>query len=559
MNTQPIRIKRALISVSDKTNLIPFAQTLVALGVEILSTGGNALMLTEAGIQVTPVENITGFPEIMDGRVKTLHPKIHGGILGLRDRHAPEAQAHQIDWIDLVVCNLYPFAQTIARGAAFDEAVEQIDIGGPTMLRAAAKNLGWVCVVTDRADYDDFLAELSKEQSISFSTRQYLSAKAFQHTAHYDAMIQSYLTSQAEPKSSQESPRKQAQWHQLRFPNELTYGFTLHRKNMGAEPEDADDRLLRYGENPHQRAAVYRSSMSGAQKDSMTLLDATVLQGKRLSYNNFNDTQGALDTLREFAEFPACVIVKHANPCGVAVGSPSDPIAEIVERAFKADEVSAFGGIVAMNRDCDEATAKFFSNIFFEVLLAPSFSQEALSVFKKKRNLRLLATGAIMAPTPVFTPKFFSTDLLLQDKDVMNISPNSLVTVTERTPSEDELKDLIFAWNVVKHVKSNAILTACQSTTVGIGPGQVSRVDAVRIAMAKGLEQEERTGKEHPYLVLASDAFFPFRDNIDALAGSKVTAIIQPGGSIRDDEVIAACNELGIAMVFTGVRSFNHG
>jgi phosphoribosylaminoimidazolecarboxamide formyltransferase/IMP cyclohydrolase len=516
MNKNRVTVKRALLSVSDKEGIVPFARELHALGVQIISTGGTRGLLEREGIPVTGVSDVTEFPEMMDGRVKTLHPLIHGGILGLRDRHADQAQKHGIGWIDLVVCNLYPFEETInSEGVSYEQAVEQIDIGGPTMIRSAAKNVGWVGVVVNPADYGRISEELTREQGLSFETRRSLSAAAFRHTSAYDALIQSYLTDEM-------------------FPDEVTLTFRKYSS-------------LRYGENPHQRAAAYASVLPPEKQDRMSILKAEILNGKQLSYNNINDATGTLQTLREFSE-PACVVVKHATPCGVASG---EDLSDAVQRAFNADRLSAFGGLVAINRTCTKEIAEFFSSIFFEVFMAPDYEPEALAILKKKKNLRVLRLGDFQMLNQVPFYKFVDGGLLLQDRDCSIIEQEDLQVVTKQKPTQKEIDDMLFGWKVLKHVKSNGILTARDMTTLGIGGGQVSRVDAVKIA----LEKTETTEGA----ILASDAFFPFRDSIDTLAETGIKAVIQPGGSIRDKEVIEACNELGIAMVFTGVRCFFHG
>ncbi len=516
MNKKPIEIKRALISVSNKEGLAEFATGLHNLGVEIISTGGTSRVLHEHNIPVRDVSELTNFPEMMDGRVKTLHPIIHGGILGLRDEHADIAAAHGIPWIDLVVCNLYPFENTINKpGTALDTAIENIDIGGPTMIRSAAKNAGWVGVITNPAEYISIISELKETGNLSYSTRMKLCAAAFRHTAQYDALIQQYLTED-------------------KFPEEVTFTF---RKFSS----------MRYGENPHQEAAAYKSVLPPTQRDTMSILDAEILNGKQLSYNNINDAFGTLETLREFNE-PACVVVKHANPCGAAVGTD---ILDVTKRAFNADSLSAFGGIVAINRTCSREIAEFFRKIFFEIMIAPDYEPAALELLCKKKNLRVLKTGEIMPLNSTTVLKAVGGGILLQDRDVSVITEPSLRIVTKKQPSPADIADILFGWKVLKHVKSNGILTAKNQTTLGIGPGQVSRVDAVKIALRKSAFTEGS--------ILASDAFFPFRDSIDAIAESGISAIIQPGGSVRDNEVIDACNEHGIAMVFTGVRCFNHG
>ncbi len=514
MNREPITIKRALISLSDKEGLVELATLLVKADVEIISTGNTAKLLREEGIEVEEVASYTGFPEIFGGRVKTLHPKIAGGILALRERDSEEALQHNIPQIDLVVCNLYPFGATIDREeVSLQEALEEVDIGGVTLIRAAAKNLGWVTVLTDKNDYPKIGELLAKGEGVPFEVRKELAAKAFAHTAAYDVLIANYLN---------EEP----------FPETLSLTFTK-------EPLP-----LRYGENPHQQGAVYRG-LTG--KDQFSLLGTQVIQGKQLSYNNLYDAYGAIETLREF-EKCACVIVKHATPCGVAVGAT--PL-EALERAYKADELSAFGGIVSLNREVDLEIAHFLEPIFIEILSAPSFTKGALSLLKQKRNLRVLETGELPPLTPIVGGRFIGKDLLVQERDAQVLQTDKLTLVTEKGVSEEELEDLLFAWRVVKHVKSNAIVTAKGGATCGIGGGQVSRIDALKIAL-------EKSGSTIG-MVLASDAFFPFRDSIDYMAQRGVKAIIQPGGSIRDKEVIAACNEAEIAMLFSGVRSFLHG
>lgn len=516
MNRAPTKVKRALLSVSDKTGIADLAQRLHTLGIELISTGGTKRILQEHGIPVKGVSEITGFPEMMDGRVKTLHPLVHGAILGLRDEHAQTAEEHDIRWIDLVVCNLYPFETTInTPGIALDTAIEQIDIGGPTMIRSAAKNVGWVGVVVNPKDYGHVIEELEQDGALSYRTRQYLCAAAFRHTAQYDALIQAYLTD--EP-----------------FPEEVTLTF---RKFSS----------LRYGENPHQQASAYAAVVPPKMRDAMSILDAEILNGKQLSYNNLNDATGTIETLREFTE-PTCVVVKHANPCGVASG---EDMLEATKAAFNADRLSAFGGLVAINRICTREIAEFFSSIFFELFMAPDYEPEALEILRKKKNLRVLRLGSVHPLNQVPFYKFIDGGLLLQDRDCSVVDGSDLQVVTERIPTDAETADMLFGWKVLKHVKSNGILIARNRTTLGIGPGQVSRVDAVKIALRKS----ETTDNS----ILASDAFFPFRDSIDAIAESGIKAVIQPGGSIRDKEVIEACNEHGIAMAFTGVRCFNHG
>lgn len=502
--------KRALISVSDKKNIVEFARGLADLNIEIISTGGTSKLLRDANIPVKDVSDITRFPEIMDGRVKTLHPKIHGGILGKRDNHEDIAKQHDIHWIDLVVVNLYPFAETIKQpNVAFSKAIENIDIGGPTLIRAAAKNMDWVGVLVDPTDYESVLAELTQKKALSTATRKKLAAKAFAHTAHYDALIYQYLDD-------------------AKFPHELN----LHYEKLSE---------LRYGENPHQTACAYRDP------DHQTgILSAKQLQGKQLSYNNITDADAAVACVSEFTK-PACVIVKHANPCGAAL---ADNIEQAFQRAFNADSQSAFGGIVALNQPCTKHVAVALANIFIEVLIAPHYEPEALDILAKKTHLRVLELS-MQPQKPKQEFKFIEGGLLIQDKDRSVLNSSQLQVMTQVAPSEEELKSMSFAWQVLKHIKSNAILIVKNHITIGIGAGQVSRIDAVHMALRKA-------GSDLTGAVLASDAFFPFRDSIDLIAKSGVRTILQPGGSVRDEEVIAACNEHGIAMVFTGIRSFKH-
>ncbi len=512
MNKKNTSVNTALISVSDKENIIELGKGLTDLGVEILSTGGTAKALREGGVTVTDVSDYTGFPEIMDGRVKTINPLVEGGILGLRDKHEKEAEANGIRWIDLVVCNLYPFAETVRKpDVTLDSALENIDIGGPTMIRCAAKNVGWVGVVVDPADYSSVLAELQESNGLTFDSRNRLSTKAFGHTAKYDTLIHNHLKSE-----------------------QLSDDFSLSFEKYYD---------LRYGENPHQQAAAYKDPMTTAPN----VLNATIHQGKKLSYNNIMDADGALACVKEFAE-PACVVVKHANPCGVATG---DDITDCFHRAFNADSMSAFGGIVALNQRCTTQIAEALRKIFIEIVLAPEFEDGALELFAKKKNLRVLEIGQFGARDPKIEFKYVDGGLLVQETDVSTITSEDLSTVTKMKPSEQNSADMLFGWKVLKNVKSNGILTAKDNTTLGIGPGQVSRVDAVEIAVRKSGDNLEGA-------ILASDAFFPFRDSIDTIADTGIAAVIQPGGSVRDEEVIAACDEHGIAMVFTGARCFKH-
>ncbi|MFQ6673523.1 MAG: bifunctional phosphoribosylaminoimidazolecarboxamide formyltransferase/IMP cyclohydrolase [Fidelibacterota bacterium] len=512
MTIEKTTVKRALISVSNKENIPEFGKGLSDLGVEIISTGGTARVLKDSGIPVRDISDFTGFPEMMDGRVKTLHPRVHGGILGHRDKHASDARTHDMEWIDLLVCNFYPFPEVVRKDRTpLDVALEEIDIGGPTMVRSAAKNMGWVGVVVDPNDYPVVLEELTAQGGLTFETRRRLSAKAFGQVAQYDTFIHTYLEQEA-------------------FPDTLSMTF---RKSYD----------LRYGENPHQHAAAYRTPYHPAP----SILNARIHQGKQLSYNNIADADGALACVRDFSR-PACVVVKHANPCGVATG---DDITDCFRRAFSADSLSAFGGIVALNRPCPKDIAEELRKIFVEIVLAPGYDSEALGIFSKKKKLRILEVGDVSERGEALEFKYVDGGMLIQERNVKAISGDDLQVVTKTRPTENHIRDMLFGWTVLKHVKSNAILTARDSTTVGIGPGQVSRVDAVDIAVRKSV-----TGTTGA--ILASDAFFPFRDSIDRLAGTGIEAVIQPGGSIRDQEVIDACDEHGIAMVFTGVRCFRH-
>jgi phosphoribosylaminoimidazolecarboxamide formyltransferase / IMP cyclohydrolase len=518
MTDTPLRpIRRALVSVSDKTGVAGFAAELVALGVEILSTGGTHRALADAGIPVREVADYTGFPEMMDGRVKTLHPKIHGGILGRRGTDDAVMAQHRIDAIDLVVVNLYPFAATVARAdVTLELAVENIDIGGPAMVRSAAKNHADVLVIVDPNDYAQVLDAL-RSGGTDFAFRHRFAAKAFAHTAGYDAAVAAYLAGAQE------------------FPELLTLQFDKREQ-------------LRYGENPHQRAALY-ADRNGAPGGTVT--GATQLQGKELSYNNVADTDAALECARVF-DAPACVIVKHGNPCGVATAAD---LKTAYDRAYATDPTSAFGGIVAFNRPVDGAALEaVVERQFVEVLIAPAFDAAAVALARRKKNLRLLRCGALDAHARGLEIKRVGGGVLVQTPDSQCLDESALQTVTRRTPSAAEMTDLLFAWKVAWFVKSNAIVYAKDGATIGVGAGQMSRVVSARIAALKAADE----GLEVPGSVMASDAFFPFRDGIDAAAAAGITAVIQPGGSVRDDEVIAAADEHGIAMVFTGIRHFRH-
>ncbi|MFN0116070.1 MAG: bifunctional phosphoribosylaminoimidazolecarboxamide formyltransferase/IMP cyclohydrolase [Paracoccaceae bacterium] len=524
-----VPIRRALVSVSDKTGLLPLASRLAGYGVELLSTGGTSGLMRDAGLAVRDVADLTGMPEMMDGRVKTLHPRVHGGLLALRDAesHAVAMRDHGIEPIDLLLVNLYPFEATVASGAGMDVCVEQIDIGGPAMLRAAAKNHPWVAVVTDPQDYDSLLAELAAHGgATSLAFRQRLALTAYGRTAAYDAAVSGWLAGAlGEP-----APRRRA------------FAGTLAQ-------------TLRYGENPHQGAAFY---CDGSARPGVATL--TQWQGKELSYNNIADTDAAYELVAEFdPATPACVIVKHANPCGAALGAT--PL-EAYRRALDCDRTSAFGGIVALNRPLDAATAEEIAGIFTEVVIAPDADDGAKAVFAAKRNLRLLTTGGLPDPrAPGLAFRQVAGGFLVQDRDTGRIGPGDLKTVTARAPTEAELHDLLFAWTVAKHVKSNAIVFARGGATVGIGAGQMSRIDSTRIAARKAADMAAALGLPLPPTqgaVAASDAFLPFPDGLVALAEAGATAVIQPGGALRDDEVTAAADRAGIAMVFTGMRHFRH-
>ncbi|KHA50778.1 bifunctional phosphoribosylaminoimidazolecarboxamide formyltransferase/IMP cyclohydrolase [Sulfitobacter geojensis] len=522
-------VKRALLSVSDKTGLVELGKALVGHGVELLSTGGTAKALREAGLDVKDVAEVTGFPEMMDGRVKTLHPVVHGGLLALRDNdeHVAAMDAHNIGGIDLVVVNLYPFEETVAKGADYATVIENIDIGGPAMIRSAAKNHGFVNVIVDTEDYAAVIAELDANKgATTYALRQRLAQTAYARTAAYDTAVSTWMAAQVG-----ETPRRR------------TFGGTLAQ-------------TLRYGENPHQQAAFYTD---GSNRPGVAT--AKQHQGKELSYNNINDTDAAFELVSEFdpAQGPACAIIKHANPCGVGTG---ETMIEAYTRAFDCDRTSAFGGIIALNQTLDGATAEAISGIFTEVVIAPDADADALAIFAKKKNLRLLTTNGLATPdTAQLTARQVSGGWLVQDKDVGRITRDDLKVVTKRAPSEQELSDLLFAWTVAKHVKSNAIIYVKDGATVGVGAGQMSRVDSTRIAARKAQDMAEAMGLTAPLTqgsVVASDAFFPFADGLITAAEAGATALIQPGGSMRDDEVIAAADEAGLAMVFTNMRHFRH-
>ncbi|WP_134699690.1 bifunctional phosphoribosylaminoimidazolecarboxamide formyltransferase/IMP cyclohydrolase [Ammoniphilus sp. YIM 78166] len=508
---------RALISVSDKTGVVELAKELEKLGVEIISTGGTSKLLKEQGIKVTGISEVTGFPEILDGRVKTLHPNIHSGLLAIRDKeeHQKQLEELKIQPIDLVIVNLYPFKETISKAdVTYEDAIENIDIGGPTMLRSAAKNHAFVTVVVDAKDYEGVVAEM-KAGEVSLETRRRLAAKVFRHTAAYDSLISNYLTEQVGEE----------------WPDQYTVTF-----------EKVQD--LRYGENPHQKAGFYRAPLAGKG----TLSTAEQLHGKELSYNNINDADAALQLVKEFSE-PAVVAVKHTNPCGVGTGKT---ILEAYQKAYESDPVSIFGGIIAANRVIDKDTALLMKELFLEIIMAPGFEEDALEVLKEKKNLRLLKLAENKADEkPALRLSSVQGGLLVQEEDIKQVTEADLQVVTDRKPTPEELEQLLFGWKVVKHVKSNAIVLARDFQTVGVGAGQMNRVGSARIAI-------EQAGDKAKGSILASDAFFPMPDTIEEAAKAGVTAIIQPGGSIRDKESIEEANKHGIAMVLTGVRHFKH-
>ena len=508
---------KALLSVFDKTGIVEFAEELQKMGWEIISTGGTFKTLSEKNIKVTDISQVTNFPECFDGRVKTLHPIIHGGLLALRNNqeHIKTMQQLNIEPIDIVVCNLYPFKQTIMKqGVSHEEIIENIDIGGPTMLRAAAKNYHFVNVITDPEDYKIVITQLKETGKTTAETKEYLASKVFTHTAAYDALIANYFNKRQENI----------------FPDKLT--LTFEKKQS-----------LRYGENPHQNAAYYSEIL----ETQGSLSDAVQLHGKELSFNNINDANGALETLKEFTE-PTVVAVKHANPCAIA---SAKTISEAYKKAYEADPVSIFGGIVASNTEIDELTANEINNIFLEVVIAPSYSEKALEILKKKKNIRILELSNIGKNDYLsLNAKSVMGGILVQERD-NKLLENEYHCVTNREPSQEELEDLMFAWKAVKHTKSNGIAIAKSQQTIGIGPGQVSRIWALENAIRQG-------GEKVKGAALASDAFFPFSDSVEAAAIAGITAIIQPGGSIKDADSIEAANKYGIAMIFTGIRHFKH-
>ena len=509
--------KRALISVSDKTGVIEFAKQLVELGFEIISTGGTKKAIHEAGIPVIGVSDVTGFPEILDGRVKTLNPLIHGGLLAKFDdpSHKAQMDEHSIDPIQIVCVNLYPFQQTIEKpDVTVEDAIENIDIGGPTMLRSAAKNHQYVAVVVDPTDYETVISDLKEVNEVRFETRRALAAKVFRHTAAYDSIIANYMTELVG----------------IETPEKLTVTYELKQS-------------LRYGENPHQKASFYRKPLGS----KFSIANATQLHGKELSYNNINDADAALQIVKEFTE-PAAVAVKHMNPCGVGTGKD---IVAAYEKAFEADPVSIFGGIIALNREVDRSTAEKMHEIFLEIIIAPSFTKEAIDILTSKKNIRLLTIpfGGNEKPESKLTS--IEGGLLLQDRDEYSLEHATISYPTDRKPTDEEWEALKLGWKVVKHVKSNAIVVSDAQMTLGIGAGQMNRVGSAKIAL-------EQAGEKAKGAALASDAFFPMDDTVEAAAKAGVTAIIQPGGSIKDEDSIKKANEYGIAMVFTGVRHFKH-
>ena len=511
-------MKRALISVSEKTHLVPFVQGLISLGFEIISTGGTRKMLEDEGLKIIGISEITGFPEIMDGRVKTLHPKVHGGLLSIRtnSKHQEEMKMNEITPIDMVVVNLYPFKQTIAKeGVTLEEAIENIDIGGPSMLRSAAKNHQFVTVICDANDYETVLHELKEHGDTTLATRARLAAKVFRHTASYDATIAQYLTEKVQEESIES----------------LT--LTFDRKQE-----------LRYGENPHQKAVFYTGKPQG-----YSMAYATQLHGKELSYNNIQDADAALQIVREFDE-PVVVAIKHKNPCGTGIGNN---LFEAWNKAFEADKVSIFGGIVATNCTVDATTAAEMKNVFLEIILAPAFTEEALEILTAKKNLRLMTFGLNRQNADKSMFISVTGGMLMQNVDNAGTEAYSIQVVTQKQPTEKEMKELLFAMKVCKHVKSNAIVLAKDNMTIGVGAGQMNRVGSAAIA----LENAKNLGITDN-IVMASDAFFPFDDVVRIAAQHGVTAIIQPGGSVRDEDSIKACDELGISMIFTGVRHFKH-
>ena len=511
INNEPIKIKRALISVYDKTNVEKLAETLIKNGIQIISTGGTAEVLIKNEIPITKINDFTGFPEIFDGRVKTLNPSIAGGILGLRDVHDNEITANRIEMIDLVVCNLYPFVETISKdGCTLATALENIDIGGPTMIRSAAKNVGWTCVVVDPSDYTLLIEQIDNDGNISYNFRSAMSRKAFSLTAQYESSIDKYLSNDV-------------------LPDKLNLSFTKFQD-------------LRYGENPQQKSSVYLDNSS-----HFGILNSQIHQGKKLSYNNIMDADAAVSCITEFSK-PGCVVIKHANPCGAAIGNNID---DAFVRAIESDKLSAFGGIVALNKKCTARIANYLRDFFVEIIIAPSYSTDALDIFSTKKNLRVIELNDIDDFKSLTNLRHIHGGILVQEEDSVLLKTDSLETVT-KTFTNDSINDtLSFGWSVLKYIKSNAILIAKDCSTVSIGAGQVSRVDSVNIALSKLPVNIDNA-------ILFSDAFFPFRDSIDQIAKVGIKTVVQPGGSVRDAEVINACNEHDITMMFTGYRCFKH-
>ena len=510
INKKPIMIRRALISVYDKTNIDQLAKSLIENNCEIISTGGTSEALKKCNIPITDLNDFTGFPEMMDGRVKTLNPKVAGGILGLRDIHSEEINQNNIQMIDLVVCNLYPFAQVVQQNnCSLANALENIDIGGPTMIRSAAKNVGWSCVVVDPKDYSLLVEQLNESGSLSYEFRAEMSRKAFSITAQYESNIDRYLSRGA-------------------LPERLNLSYTKFQD-------------LRYGENPQQQSSVY------IDDSSCGILNSRIHQGKQLSYNNIMDGDAAVSCLTEFDD-PGCVVIKHANPCGAAI---NDNIDSAFKDAIEADKLSAFGGIIALNRECTEFIANYLKKFFIEIIIAPSFSERALDIFKNKKNLRVVEIHNFNNFKSDTSVRNIHGGLLLQQEDEIILTPDLLKTVTQSTVDDSVINTVCFGWSVLKYIKSNAILIAKDCATLSVGAGQVSRVDSVDIALGK-------LNGNLDGAVLLSDAFFPFRDSIDKIARAGIKTIVQPGGSVKDSEVIDACNEFGIAMLFTGSRCFRH-
>ncbi|WP_373144368.1 bifunctional phosphoribosylaminoimidazolecarboxamide formyltransferase/IMP cyclohydrolase [Clostridium sp. HGF2] len=510
-------MKRALVSVSDKTNLVPFVSSLVELGYEIISTGGTKKALEAAGIKTIGISEVTDFPEIMDGRVKTLHPKVHGALLCVRDNpdHVRQIEELGIQYIDLVCVNLYPFKETVQKpGVSHEEIIENIDIGGPSMLRSASKNYKFIPVLCDPSDYDAIVKELRENGETSLTTREYLAAKVFRHTASYDTMIASYLTERTGEK----------------YPEKFTITFDKVQE-------------LRYGENPHQSAAFYKG-----MNPQYSLANAKQLHGKELSYNNIQDGNAAIEILKDFEGQPAVVGLKHMNPCGVGIGKT---IEEAWDKAYEADPVSIFGGIVAFNEPIHASVAEKLSKIFLEIIIAPAFDEDAFEILSKKKNIRLMQLDTSLEVNAKYKVTNVNDGLLVQDIDDHKITAEDLRCVTNRKPTEEELEQLLFAWKVVKHVKSNAIVLVKDNMTIGVGAGQMNRVGAAKIAI-------EQAGEKAKGSIMSSDAFFPMPDTVEEAVKAGVTAIIQPGGSIKDQLSIDVCNEHGIAMVYTGVRHFKH-